>query len=219
MFKKFKSLFIIEDTNPEKDPKTPETTSESKKEAFDLTGSSSQAGAAGKGQIQDKFLDVLFQALENSNQDGFDYMEYKDFLKSLANVPMDDHTRYKSAFATAQTMGATKEKILASAKHYLNVLASEQSKFQEALDGQRRRNLTGKQEEIRQLEQTIDQKQKDIEKLNADINAHRQQITTLEAEISVSSEKLNQTAHDFDATYQALLGQIESDVKNIESHL
>ena len=219
MLKKFKSLFIVDEKGSTEEKAGQEPDSREKKETSSTPAFENPKGGGGKGQVQDKFLDVLFKALENSNQDGFDYMEFKDFLKSLANVPMDDSTRYKSAFATAQTMGATKEKILASARHYINILASEQSKFQEALEGQRKRNLTGKQDEIRQLEQTIQQKEKEIEQLKADIDAHRKQIGSLESEIGSASEKLIQTAGDFEATYQALLGQIESDVKNIESHL
>ena len=109
--------------------------------------------------------------------------------------------------------------IVSSAQHYLGILSREQLKFQEALSGQRDRNLTGKQEEIKQLEQTIKNKEAEIEKLKADLEGHRQQIGNLEKEINTASEKLGQTANDFEATYQALLGQIQLDVKNIESHL
>jgi len=172
-----------------------------------------------KGQVQDKFLEVLFDALQSNNQEGFDYLEFKDFLRSLANVPMDDSTRFKSAFATAQTMGATKEKILSSAQQYISILGKEEAKFQEALSGQKDRNLTGKQDEIKKLEKTIQQKEADIEKLKAAIEDHRKQITTLEHDINTASDKLAQTASDFGATYQALLSQIQDDVKNIKSHL
>lgn len=222
MFKKIKSLFIIEDGAMPGDVKTgPEKAAEPKKESAVNTGKVFQvpANAGGVGKVQDKFLEVLFGALESSNQDGFDYMEFKEFLRSLANVPMDESTRIKSAFATAQTMGATREKILESARQYLTILSTEQTKFEEALVGQKERNLTGKQNEIKQLEQTIKNKEAEIEKLKADLQAHRQQIGDLEKEINAASEKLAQTANDFEATYQALVGQIQGDVKNIESHL
>jgi len=222
MFKKIKSLFIIEDGATPGDLKTaPEKASEPKKEAVVNSGKVFQvpANTGGVGKVQDKFLEVLFGALESSNQDGFDYMEFKEFLRSLANVPMDEGTRIKSAFATAQTMGATKEKILESARQYLSLLSTEQTKFEEALVGQKERNLTGKQNEIKQLEQTINNKEAEIEKLKADLQAHRQQISDLEKEINAASEKLAQTANDFEASYQALVGQIQGDVKNIESHL
>lgn len=221
MLKKFKSLFIIEEgqttseaqnpvekgANPQKDVPTPTR-------SFQVP-----AGSTGPGKVQDKFLEVLFDALEANNQEGFDYMEFREFLLSLTDVHMEEEKRYKSAFATAQTIGATKEKILNSARHYLEILSREQSKFQEALGGQRDRNLTGKQNEIKQLEQTIKNKEAEIEKLKSDLVVHRQQIGSLEQEINTASEKLSQTANDFEASYQSLLGQIQLDVKNIESNL
>jgi hypothetical protein len=221
MLKKFKSLFIIEEEGATPETQTPveKATSPQKDVPAPTRSFQVPAGSTGPGKVQDKFLEVLFDALEANNQEGFDYMEFKDFLRSLANVPMDDGTRYKSAFATAQTMGATREKIVSSAQQYLGILSREQLKFQEALSGQRERNLTGKQDEIKQLEQTIKNKEAEIEKLKSDLEGHRQQIGNLEKEINTASEKLAQTANDFEATYQALLGQIQLDIKNIESHL
>ncbi|HJW28124.1 MAG TPA: hypothetical protein VJ508_02615 [Saprospiraceae bacterium] len=220
MFKKLKSLFVIEDGEPTPESKTStETVTETRKEGTMPVFDVSKTSSSGKGQVQDKFLEVLFGALESNNQEGFDYMEFKDFLKSLANVPMDDSTRFKSAFATAQTMGATKEKILASAKQYMSILDREKAKFQDALEGQKQKNLTGKQDEIKELQSTITQNEADIEKLKSDIEAHKQQISSLQQEIAAASDKIAQTANDFDATYKALVSQIQTDVQNIESHL
>lgn len=223
MFKKLKSLFVIEEGESPAENKatnTPANSNQNPRKDIPVPQRPvvTAAGNA-KGQVQDKFLEVLFGALESNNQDGFDYLEFKDFLRSLANVPMDDSTRFKSAYATAQTMGATKEKILASAQAYISILAKEESKFQEALTGQRDKNLTGKQHEIKKLEQTIQDKETQIQKLKADIEEHRKQIGTLENDINSASEKLVQTANDFATTYQALLSQIQNDIQNIQSHL
>ncbi|MEP6648137.1 MAG: hypothetical protein ABJC12_13690 [Saprospiraceae bacterium] len=222
MFKKLKSLFVIEDENASLEAKSSpaENTTTSKIESTLVHKAPVVTPVAGvDGQVQDKFLQVLFDALQANNQEGFDYLEFKDFLRSLANVPMDDNTRFKSAFATAQTMGATKDKLLSSAKQYIAILGNEDAKFKEALSGQKDRNLTGKQDDIKNLEKTIQDNETEMEKLKAENEDHRKQITTLEHDINAASEKLSQTANDFGATYQALLTQIEDDVKNIESHL
>lgn len=221
MFKNLKSLFIVDekakapkqDTSEEQGSETPNTTHSSS------TRFRGSVKTSGQGKVNDKFLEVLFGALDAKNKEGFDYMEFKEFLRSLANVPMEDKTRYQSAFATAQTMGATKENIVSSAKDYLNILAQEQVKFQQALEGQKEKNLTAKHQEIQQEEQEIRRKEEEIERLNKEIGGHRNQITTLEAEINEASQKLGETADNFEATYQTLLGQIQEDLTNIESHL
>lgn len=219
MFKKLKSLFVIEEGAPESEEKEVVSGKAEGPKPSGFQRPIVTPAANVKGKVQDKFLDVLFGALESNNQEGFDYLEFKDFLRSLANVPMDDQTRYKSAFATAQTMGATKENILRSAREYISLLGKEEVKFQEALHGQKNKNLTGKQEDIKKLEQLIQQKEAQIQKLKAEMEDHRKQIGSLENEINSASEKIVQTADDFEATYQALLSQIQNDVKNIEAHL
>ena len=148
MLKKLKSLFIIEEgeSGEEKAASTSEEAGIKKHSpAVKQSVSVNTGGSAKAGHVQDKFLEVLFGALESSNQEGFDYLEFKDFLRSLANVPMEDSIRFKSAFATAQTMGATKDKILESARTYMDLLKKEEVKFQDALHGQRDKNLTSKQ--------------------------------------------------------------------------
>jgi chromosome segregation ATPase len=221
MLRKFKSLFIIEEADTKaKGESTEAPSTKGQIKPTESRPSEAFAGVeAGDGQVQERFLEVLFNALEASNQEGFDYMEFKEFLRSLGNLQMDDATRYKSAYVTAQTMGATRNNILSSAKHYIEVLRREKAKFGEALDGQKAKNLTGKQEEIKQLEKDIQEKTARIEALQAGILSDREKIGTLEAEIESAAGKLSQTAQDFDATYQALLGQIEADIRNIETHL
>ena len=214
--KSLKSLFVVEEAKP--DQKAAE---ESREQAAEPVRPEAfrPSSPAEPGKVQDKLFDVLFGALQANNQQGFDYLEFKDFVKSLASVPMDDATRFKSAFATAQTMGATKEVILKSANHYLDILAREEAKFQDALKGRKEADLTGQQGQIKDLEQLIRQKEADIEKLQKEIEAHRATIGQVEESINAASVKINQTAADFEATYQSLVGQIRADIQQIEQHL
>ncbi len=218
MFKKLKSLFIVDDGTSTPEEKTDSTTntSDSGSDSPEVHKSFTVTAVPGaKGQVQDKFLEVLFDALQSNNQDGFDYLEFKDFLRSLANVPMDDGTRIKSAFATAQTMGATKDKLLTSANKYIAVLQNENSKFNEALSSQKDRNLTGKQDEIKNLQKAIQDNEAEMEKLKSDNEDHRKQITSLSHDIDTASDKLTQTANDFGAY---LPGIIRSDTRRCQKY-
>ena len=74
-------------------------------------------------------MDVLAEALQNNNIDGVDYFEFRQSLLSLSKISMDEKTRYQSAFAMAQAMGATPKQLIETAEHYLNVLKNEEHKF------------------------------------------------------------------------------------------
>ena len=101
------------------------------------------------GTANQRFTEILLTALEQNNQEGFDYFEYRESLKSLSKMPLDERTKYQSAYAMAQTMGATPEKLKTSAGHYIQVLKNELSKFEDAHSQQRARLIGDRENRIR----------------------------------------------------------------------
>ena len=65
--------------------------------------------------LDEKSVDYLTSALAKNNLPGFDYLEFKQSLAALADLGMDEPTAIKSAFATASTVGLTKDKLVKTA--------------------------------------------------------------------------------------------------------
>ena len=130
MLKNLKSLFFVEDEEAAK--KTGEM--QPAKPQVPASAPVVKESTGGEpGKVSDKFTQVLFSAMERDNQEGFDYLEFKQSLRSLEKMPMDEATRYQSALAMAKTLGATPPGLLQSAAHYMNVLRLEEKKFGDAL--------------------------------------------------------------------------------------
>jgi cell division septum initiation protein DivIVA len=226
-FSKLKNVFIVEDPNA---PKTPPPSKNEVKTAATNTASapsqnystpsvSAPMSSAGGGQVSDKFFEMLAKAMENANQDGFDYFEFKQAVANLKNVPMDDATRFKSAFAMSQAMGVTADKLVNSAAYYLDVLKNEQSRFMQAANNQRQSQVGDKQAQADNLEAVMHQKAEQIKQLTNEIEQHRKEVDTIKSDISQAVVKVEQTSRDFDATYQLLVGQIQGDLNNMKSYL
>ena len=231
-FNKLKKVFIVEDPNA---PKTPPPSKNEVKTTATNTAAAAQnystpsvasmprndalMSSAGNGQVSDKFFEVLAKAMEKANQDGFDYFEFKQALANLKNVPMDDATRIKSAFAMSQAMGVTAEKLVNSATHYLDVLKNEQNRFVQAASNQRQSQVGDKEAQANNLEAVMRQKAEQIKQLNTEIEQHRKEVDTIKSDISQAVVKVEQTSRDFEATYQLLVGQIQADVNNMKSYL
>ena len=94
--------------------------------------------------------------------EGFDYFEFKQSLATLSKMPLDEATQFKSAFATAATMGITKENLLQSADYYKKVLHKEKEKFDVAVKGQNNANVLKKKEELETLKKVILEKSAQI---------------------------------------------------------
>ncbi|MCF8247638.1 MAG: hypothetical protein K9J37_11940 [Saprospiraceae bacterium] len=213
--KSIKSLFIVEDPNAA--PKTVADEKGPKKQAvtpvdFDLPPSHG-------GEANERFIEVLLGAMEKGNLPGVDYLEYRQSLKSLAKMPMDEQVRYQSAFAMAQAMGATPQKLVESAAHYLDVLKAEQSKFDQALRNQTAERIGNRQAIMTNLDATLKQKAEQIKKLTQEMEQHRLEMEKLEAEIKEATSKVMATKGDFVASYDLLVSQINVDVENMKKFL
>lgn len=214
-FKSIKSLFIVEDPNAPQKPKegTPATA------VTESSPASVNEIPSRPGEANPKFIEVLLKAMESANLPGVDYLEYRQSVKSLEKMPMDEQVRYQSAFAMAQAMGATPAKLLESATHYLDVLKSEQAKFDEALRKQTSERIGNRQGIIKNLDATIKQKAEQIKLLTQEMEAHRKEMEKLDLEIKEATSKVEGTKNDFLASYQALVAQISVDMENMKRFL
>lgn len=214
--KKFKSVFIVEDEAP-KSGNTEATT--------EATGSQSSAAPSApvtvlsSGSVSDKFLEALAAALERNNQDGFDYFEFRQALKNLSRMSMDEQTRFQSAYAMAQTMGVTSSKLATSVQHYLGVLEVEKQHFSEAHAQQMAKLVGNRQEDAKTLETAIQQKTEQIRKLTEEIEQHRHRSEQIRQEISDSTLKIEATRADFEATFNTVYAQVQDDLQKIQQYL
>lgn len=223
--RKFKSWFIEEDPRakeeaaqaPSAAPKSPAKASKTTSAA---TGGGLPANAKQRpGQISERFTDVLLDAMEAANQPGFDYLEFKKAVENLKAMNMDDSTRFKSAYAMAQSMNISPQQLVQSAQHYLKVLGEEDRKFQAALQGQEQLQVASRQEKAAQLDKERQQIDAEIKKLQARLEAIEQQQATLQSEINEAAAKLHDTQADFQHTYQTIAKQIQHDIKQMETYL
>ncbi|MFK7979552.1 MAG: hypothetical protein AB8G86_06195 [Saprospiraceae bacterium] len=224
---RLKSLFIVEGegnakkASPKSAPKkatqkktSPKSTSTPTKEVAPTVSSEPQPG-----KPTTKFMEIFFGAMEKHNLDGFDYLEFKESLKSLEKMPMDEQTRFQSAFAMAKTMGATPQKLIDAAAHYLKVLLHEEKKFEQALENQRKRQIGGREKQIKDLEVGIQQKAQHIKKLTQEIEQSQKQLAGIKSEISGAVSKVETTKNNFIASYNVVVAQIQSDVENMKKYL
>lgn len=216
MWKNIKSLFVIEEEVAPQEEKVPKQPVASPK---DEPAAQAQPAGKGKGKVTEKFTEVLLKAMSEQNIEGFDYLEYKRSLASLKEMPMDERTRYQSAFAMAQTMGTTPEHLIKTAQHYVEVLRTEEQKFQQALANQEKLQIESKEKDIQKLNDTVKAKAEKIRQLTQEIETHQQAKETLQKEIKAAAEKVESTKLDFMASFRSLVSQIQMDMDNMKQYL
>lgn len=169
--------------------------------------------------LDSKSIDFLSKALAKNNLPGFDYLEFKQSLVALAEMNMDEGTAIKSAFATASTMGLTREKLTTSIQHYKKVLSEEKSHFDVALQNQMKKRVDGKRNEVEKLKGQIGKWQEQIEKLKEQIEKSQLTIDHADEIIEAETDKIQKTKENFEHTFQSVVNQINKDAENIATYL
>lgn len=218
-FKSIKNLFVVEDETAAAKKKASAKKGKAPAPTKAKSATVPQSTAGQPGKVTSKFTDILFGALEKNNLPGVDYLEYKQSLQSLEKMPMDEKTRYQSAFAMAQAMGATPDKLIQTASHYMDVLKGEEAKFQQALANQESSKIQGRRQQIDQLNAAIQQKAEHIKKLTKEMEEHSKTMETLKKEIDNATSNMASTKNNFIASYNVLASQIMKDVENMKKFL
>ncbi|MBK8557406.1 MAG: hypothetical protein IPL65_17330 [Lewinellaceae bacterium] len=167
----------------------------------------------------ERSLEFLTNAIEKNNLPGFDYFEFKRAVATMATMNIDEATAFKSAFATAGTLGFTKEKLLETAAYYRDLVEKEKDRFNEALDKQNTAKVSSRQEEIKRLRDQIDRHKAEISRLQDEIGKYLTEAELAEKSVALETEKLEKAHKAFEKTHQGLLRNIDKDIENIQKYI
>lgn len=169
--------------------------------------------------LDEKSVAFLTNALEKKNLPGFDYLEYKLSLEALQAMNMDEETSFKSAYATAATMGLTKDRLLKTADHYRSVLLEEKKHFDTALQKQTTQRVDSKTVEVEKLKKQIKEYQQKIAELQQRIEKAQYTIDNADQIIEQERQKIEHRKNAFEFTHQSIINQINKDIENIQQYL
>jgi uncharacterized protein (DUF3084 family) len=218
MLKNLKSLFVEVDSTP-----APTGDKSSEKQANNETKTVNPEPLkkvdVANDEIDQVILDKLFHAIEENNQEGFDYLEFRKALQSLSSLPLDESIKFQSAFATASTMGVTLEKLKNSIEFYLKVLQNEEDHFLKASQEQYNVNVEGKAKEKDQINQLILQKSNQIQTLTNEIRQLQTEMEQFSEQIDQADQKIKVTKNSFDKTLAFLRFEFQQDLNKLTQYL
>jgi hypothetical protein len=221
MLKKIKSIFVVDDGS---EPAVPSKDTDVRDSAPAPAPSASNPALEVSTDVPDtsgtnKFLSILAGVIEKNNQPGFDYFEFRQALINLSKLSMDEATKYKSAFAAAQSMNVSPAALVSSAQGYLKLLGDEGTKFAQAEQNQRTKVANDRQNEMNQIASDIKNKQGMISKLQQEVDQLTKTLEDKKTETANMSAKLASTKAAFEAAMKSIAGQINEDIQKMNQYL
>jgi vacuolar-type H+-ATPase subunit I/STV1 len=169
--------------------------------------------------LDKKSADFLSKALAANTTEGFNYIKFRQAINAMDKIGLDEATSFKSAFATANTIGLTKTGLVSSAKHYLSVLMNEKGKFDEALAHRVKEKIASKSEQVLKLEQRIEEMKKKIVELEKKISESQQKIDAADEDVEREKEKIRLTQENFEHTFTTFVKVIKDDIAKVNEHI
>lgn len=212
------SFFIQDDEKTSPTPSHPVPSAHSSEsntgQRIDTTSPTSANGVVDK-----KFADHFEKLLEQSNQPGSDYFEFRLALRNMSNLGFTEEKLYQATYATFQALGGTKQALLDTAQLYIKLLRDNQIDFEQQVKEKTHVSVESKIEVRDALVAANQQAVQQILDLQAKIEANNQQVSSLNEEITVESSRIMNQQNNYQATLAQFVGSIEADMAKIKQHL
>jgi len=215
--KKILNFFIKESTEPKAQAQAAEKLIEQVKPAPSAT----VPNAAGTANVDRKFVEHFVELLEKANLPGPDYFEYKQALKSMEGLGLQEEKQFQAAWASFKAMGGAKETTVlkSSADQYLAILDKDRTSFLKDVEKAIGDRVGSLQQEHKKLEEnnvTFTQQMADLQKK---IDDNKNRLGQISGEITEQSAKINVNKESFEVTYKSFVEQINSDLSKINQYL
>lgn len=168
------------------------------------------------GSVNQDFVDYFHKIFDETNLPGPDFHEFVSALENMKNIPMDEQPKYLAVYATLITQGCTKQKLVDSAKIYLEKFAEKRNGFSKALEAQMSESVGGKQSIIDGLKKKNDEIDAEIKRLADQKVANAEQANKLSLELNEEATKLNIKKADFETTYNSMVAGINDSLDKIQ---
>lgn len=158
-----------------------------------------------------KFAAYFEKLFEEANIPGPDYFEFNKMTEAMQAVA-DEQVRYSTAFAGLSVQGLDKQKLLATAAQYLQMLETDATNFQNTVG-------TALQEKVHEKKRQMEEKTQRIHQLTQEISTLQNELQNLQSEIKENEAKIEANTGGYKYESEALKDRINRDIEKIKRYI
>lgn len=172
-------------------------------------------GSAAWGELKisdDKIIDTIWNKIIGENRPGPDYLELKNNVDALNDLPISDEQKITSAFKVLQKSypNFKKDDIIKAIDFYINVVNNEKNSGLSELAGIKANTVDGVEREIKQMELQAEDLKRQYDELQTKIASKSVELTKARADLETKNNV-------FLGSVNAVMSVLESDKNRIMS--
>lgn len=164
------------------------------------------------GVPDEKFVSMLENVIAENNIPGLDYFEFKKIIEKMQSLPMDEATKFLSAYSTFEVQGITKESLLSSIDKYVSLINKEQETFDSEMAVSYKEKVENKKIDIEKSQLQIVELNNKIVELNNFIMSTTQETQQEEMKLRLADANFKQSA-------QRVISNMENDKQKLINYI
>lgn len=185
------------------------------------TTGSPAAGVPMAGTVDAKFAQHFADVLAQNNPPGPDYFEFRETLRSLANLGLPEEKQYQAAWASFKALAGTTDvaTITGTANQYVAALGKDRDAFGKSVEAAIAERVGGLQQEQKRLQTENESLAKQLLAIQHQIDQNAGRLTAINGDMAEQSAKITQNRQNYDTTYAHFTDQIKGDIAKITQYL
>lgn len=165
-----------------------------------------------QGVADNKFIDLLEGIIEQNNQPGQDYFEFKQAVENMNSLPMDEKTKFQTVYSVLSLQGCKKESLVASLDKYIQIIQGEKASFDEEMKSE---HVAKVQSKLAKAEES----KKELETITKRLTELNSSILALSQEAQAEEMKIRATEANFKASADVIISEMISDKEKINNFI
>lgn len=203
----FEKFFIIEEETKQKP--TPV-------DIKSIVGQADKPVVVTKADLSD-FINHFKGLFEKENLPGPDYYEFFKMLDVMGDIGED--AKVRASFAALSSQGLTKDKLVSTAEHYLNVIEKDKNDFTLVIDTTVSEEVNEKEKEIELLSNKIKSNNSLIEQFKAENITSSKSIEKLKQEVTSQKASIVDKKQSYEQASNGIIAKIQKDIQLIKSNI
>jgi len=165
-----------------------------------------------QGVADNKFIDLLEGIIEQNNQPGQDYFEFKQAVENMNSLPMDEKTKFQTVYTVLSLQGCNKNILITSLDKYIQIIQGEKNSFDAEMKSEYNSKVQSKLAKAEESKKELENLTKRLSELNGSILA-------LSQEAQAEEMKIRATEANFKASADVIISEMISDKDKINNFI
>jgi hypothetical protein len=165
-----------------------------------------------QGVADTKFIDLLEGIIEQNNQPGQDYFEFKQAVENMNSLPMDERTKFQTVYSVLSLQGCKKDLLIASLDKYIQIIQGEKNSFDAEMKSEHTAKVQSKLAKAEESKKELDAITKRLTELN-------NSILSLSQEAQAEEMKIRATEANFKASADVIISEMIGDKDKINNFI